>query len=135
FEVEHLGKTAFKPTVRHQFGMYMGGQWYRLTARPGTYSTDQIGVLDVSVVQKNILSEILEIHDTRTDKRVDFVGGIRGMVELEKRFNSGECAAAFSIHPVSIEQLFAVSDCGHVMPPKSTWFEPKLRDGLVAFPI
>jgi uncharacterized protein (DUF1015 family) len=100
-------------------------------AREGTYRKDPIGVLDVTILQKNVLDKILDIDDPRTDNRVDFVGGIRGLEELEKRVNSGEMAAAFSLYPVTLEQLFAIADSGKVMPPKSTWFEPKLRDGLL----
>jgi uncharacterized protein (DUF1015 family) len=120
-----------KPAVLHEFGMYLGDEWYILTARKGTYSKDPIGVLDVTILQKNVLDKILDIKDPRTDNRVDFVGGIRGLEELEKRVNSGEMAAAFSLYPVTLEQLFAIADSGKVMPPKSTWFEPKLRDGLL----
>ncbi|HEV8273057.1 MAG TPA: DUF1015 family protein [Chitinophagaceae bacterium] len=120
-----------KPAVLHEFGMYLEDEWYILTAREGTYRNDPIGVLDVSILQKNVLDKILDIDDPRTDTRVDFVGGIRGLEELEKRVNSGEMAAAFSLYPVTIEQLFAIADSGKVMPPKSTWFEPKLRDGLL----
>jgi len=120
-----------KPAQPHEFGMYLDRQWYILTARKGTFGTDPIGVLDVTILSENILSKLLGIKDQRTDKRIDFVGGIRGLKELEKRVDSGEMAVAFSLHPVSIEQLFAIADSGNVMPPKSTWFEPKLRDGLV----
>ena len=120
-----------KPAVLHEFGMYLEDEWYILTAREGTYRNDPIGVLDVSILQKNVLDKILDIDDPRTNTRVDFVGGIRGLEELEKRVNSGEMAAAFSLYPVTIEQLFAIADSGKVMPPKSTWFEPKLRDGLL----
>jgi uncharacterized protein (DUF1015 family) len=120
-----------KPAVLHEFGMYLEDEWYILTAREGTYRNDPIGVLDVTILQKNVLDKILDIEDPRTDTRVDFVGGIRGLEELEKRVNSGEMAAAFSLYPVTLEQLFAIADSGKVMPPKSTWFEPKLRDGLL----
>ena len=120
-----------KPAILHEFGMYLEDEWYILTARQGTYSKDPIGVLDVTILQKNVLDKILDIEDPRTDNRVDFVGGIRGLEELEKRVNSGEMAAAFSLFPVTLEQLFAIADSGKVMPPKSTWFEPKLRDGLL----
>jgi len=120
-----------KPAVLHEFGMYLEDEWYILTAREGTYRKDPIGILDVTILQKNVLDKILDIDDPRTDTRVDFVGGIRGLEELEKRVNSGEMAAAFSLYPVTIEQLFAIADSGKVMPPKSTWFEPKLRDGLL----
>jgi len=120
-----------KPAVLHEFGMYLEDEWYILTAREGTYRKDPIGILDVTILQKNVLDKILDIEDPRTDTRVDFVGGIRGLEELEKRVKSGEMAAAFSLYPVTIEQLFAIADSGKVMPPKSTWFEPKLRDGLL----
>lgn len=122
---------AFKPTEPHTFGMYLKGQWYRLAALEGTFATDPVNVLDVSILQNNLFSPVLNIHDQRTDTRIDFVGGIRGLAELEKRVNSGEMAVAFSIYPVSIQQLFDIADTGNVMPPKSTWFEPKLRDGLL----
>lgn len=123
--------SAVQPAQLHEFGMYLAGTWYKLTSKPGTYTEDPIGILDVSVLQNNILDELLGINDPRTDKRIDFVGGIRGLGELEKRVNGGEWAVAFSLYPVSIDQLFAIADTGNVMPPKSTWFEPKLRDGLL----
>jgi len=128
-----VGKVdkAFSPANLHEFGMYMNGSWYKLVAKNGSYSTDPIGVLDVTILQENILDRILAIKDPRTDKRIDFVGGIRGLTELEKRVDSGEMKVAFSLHPVSIEQLFSIADSGSIMPPKSTWFEPKLRDGLL----
>lgn len=122
---------AFKPQEPHTFGMYLNGQWYRLAVLEGTFATDPVNVLDVSILQNNLLSPILNIHDQRTDTRIDFVGGIRDMAELERRVDSGEMAIAFSIYPVSIQQLFDIADTGNVMPPKSTWFEPKLRDGLL----
>jgi uncharacterized protein (DUF1015 family) len=123
---------AYRPEAPHQFGLYTGAQWYKLTARPGTFNeADPIAVLDISILQQNILDPILGIKDQRTDERIDFVGGIRGLGELEKRVDNGDMALAISIYPVSIEQLFAVADSGEVMPPKSTWFEPKLRDGLL----
>ncbi len=120
-----------KPSQLHEFGMYLEGQWYILTSRKGTYTDDPIGVLDVSILSNNILNKLLGIKDQRTDKRIDFVGGIRGLKELEKRVSSGEMKVAFSLYPVTIEQLFDIADSGNVMPPKSTWFEPKLRDGLL----
>ena len=123
--------SAYRPERLHTFGLYLGGKWYKLTAKEGTYSNDPIGVLDITILQNNILSKYLNIHDQRTDKNIDFVGGIRGLQELENRVNSGECVMAFSLYPVTIAQLFAIADSGNVMPPKSTWFEPKLRDGLV----
>ena len=120
-----------RPSQFHEFGMYLEGQWYILTARNGSYSNDPIGILDITILSNNILDKLLDIEDQRTDKRIDFVGGIRGLKELEKRVNSGEMKVAFSLYPVSIEQLFDIADSGNVMPPKSTWFEPKLRDGLL----
>lgn len=126
-----LSPEAVKPSQLHEFGMYLEGQWYILTSRKGTYTDDPIGVLDVTILSNNILDKILGIEDQRTDKRIDFVGGIRGLQELEKRVNSGEMKVAFSLYPVTIEQLFDIADSGNVMPPKSTWFEPKLRDGLI----
>jgi uncharacterized protein (DUF1015 family) len=120
-----------RPSEFHEFGMYLDKQWYILTARRGTYDDDPIGVLDVTILSKNILDKILDIKDQRIDKRIDFVGGIRGLRELERRVDSGEMKVAFSLHPVSLQQLFDIADTGNVMPPKSTWFEPKLRDGLL----
>jgi uncharacterized protein (DUF1015 family) len=122
---------AYRPEAIHHFGLYMDKQWYKLVSKPNTFSNDPIGVLDVSILQENILGPILGILDQRTDKRIDFVGGIRGLGELEKRVDSGDMKLAVSLYPVSIQQLFDVSDSGNVMPPKSTWFEPKLRDGLL----
>jgi uncharacterized protein (DUF1015 family) len=136
FEVEMLGNTEpYRPAQAHEFGMYLEGAWYKLTAKPNAYTNDPIGVLDVSILQNKVLSKLLAIHDPRTDKRVDFVGGIRGLKELETRVNSGDMAVAFSCYPVSIQQLFDIADSGQVMPPKSTWFEPKTRDGLVVYTI
>jgi uncharacterized protein (DUF1015 family) len=120
-----------EPKELHEFGMYVGGQWYHLTSLEGTYTNDPIGVLDVTILSKNVFEKLLDIQDQRTDKRIDFVGGIRGLKELERRVDSGEMQLAFSFYPVSIQQLFDISDSGEVMPPKSTWFEPKLRDGLL----
>lgn len=130
FEVAKA-ETAVRPNGLHQFGMYLNGQWYSLKAKEGTYRNDPIGILDVTILQENILDRVLGIQDPRTDKRVDFVGGIRGLAELEHKVNEGEAKVAFSLHPVSIQQLFDIADSGQVMPPKSTWFEPKLRDGLL----
>lgn len=130
FSVKKVG-GAFSPAQLHEFGMYLNNQWYQLTANANSYTTDPIGILDITILQNNLLDPVLNIKDQRTDKRIDFVGGIRGLGELEKRVNSGEMAVAFSLHPVSIEQLFDIADSGNVMPPKSTWFEPKLRDGLL----
>jgi uncharacterized protein (DUF1015 family) len=128
-----VGKVdkAFSPGALHEFGMYIDGGWYKLVAKEGSYSSDPIGILDVTILQKNLLDKLLAIKDPRTDKRIEFVGGIRGLAELEKRVDSGEMKAAFSLYPVSIQQLFDIADSGQVMPPKSTWFEPKLRDGLL----
>jgi uncharacterized protein (DUF1015 family) len=123
--------SAFSPAALHEIGMYLNSQWYRLTAHENSYTNDPIGVLDISILQNSLLDPILNIKDQRTDKRIDFIGGIRGLQELEKRVNSGEMAVAFSLHPVTIQQLFNIADSGNVMPPKSTWFEPKLRDGLL----
>jgi uncharacterized protein (DUF1015 family) len=126
-----LSPEPVKPTQLHEFGMYLDGKWYILSSRKGTFSNDPVGLLDVSILSGNILFKILDIKDQRTDKRIDFVGGIRGMEELEKRVDSGEMKVAFSLYPVTIDQLFTIADSGKVMPPKSTWFEPKLRDGLL----
>ena len=131
FTVEKIGSQAYKPQALHEFGLFLNHNWYKLTSKEGTYTTDEIGVLDVTILQNNILDKLLGIKDQRTDTRIDFVGGIRGLGELEKRVNSGEMKLAFSLYPVSIDQLFNIADSGNVMPPKSTWFEPKLRDGLL----
>jgi uncharacterized protein (DUF1015 family) len=130
FSIEKASE-AVAPSGLHEFGLYVHYQWYRLIAKEGTYTEDPIGILDVTILQDNILDPLLGIKDQRTDKRIDFVGGIRGLGELEKRVDSGEMAIAFSLYPVSIQQLFDIADSGNVMPPKSTWFEPKLRDGLL----
>jgi len=122
---------AYKPSALHHFGLYLNNQWYELIAKPYTISEDPIGILDVTILQNNLLDPILDIKDQRTDKRIDFIGGIRGLEELEKRVDTGEMKLAISLFPVSIQQLFDISDSGNVMPPKSTWFEPKLRDGLL----
>ena len=126
-----LSPEPVKPAQLHEFGMYLDKQWYILSARKGTFTDDPIGILDVTILSNNILDKLLDISDQRTDKRIDFVGGIRGLMELEKRVDSGEMKVAFSLYPVTIEQLFNIADSGKVMPPKSTWFEPKLRDGLL----
>jgi uncharacterized protein (DUF1015 family) len=131
FDVQTVD-VAYKPAALHSFGLYMNHQWYTLTAKPGTYNdADPIGVLDVTILSNNILDKLLGIKDQRVDKRIDFVGGIRGMEALEARVDSGEMALAISLYPVTIDQLFNIADAGEVMPPKSTWFEPKLRDGLL----
>ncbi|MCA6470207.1 MAG: DUF1015 domain-containing protein [Chitinophagaceae bacterium] len=131
FQVEPVGLEMVLPSAPHVFGMYLNKQWYKLVAKPGTFRQDPIGQLDVTILQENLLHPLLGIGDQRTDKRIDFVGGIRGLAELERRVNSGDMAIAFSLFPVTTEQLFAIADSGQVMPPKSTWFEPKLRDGLL----
>ena len=130
FTITH-SMEAVKPSSLHEFGMYLDSNWYILSARKGTYTSDPIGVLDVTIFSNNILKKLLGIKDQRTDKRIDFVGGIRGLRELKKRVDSGEMKVAFSFYPVTINQLFDIADSGNVMPPKSTWFEPKLRDGLL----
>lgn len=124
--------AAVKPTTATEFGMYVDGQWYRLNINPELVPDDPVASLDVSLLADNLIEPVLGIADQRTDTRIDFVGGIRGLGELEKRVNSGEMALAFSFYPTSMEALMAVADAGEVMPPKSTWFEPKLADGLVS---
>lgn len=123
--------VAYSPDQPHRFGMYLDGKWYRLECKENSFPYDPIGILDVSILQDNILSPILNIRDPRTDNRVDFVGGIRGLDELVKKVDSRQAAVAFSLFPVSMDQLFLIADHGEIMPPKSTWFEPKLRDGLL----
>jgi uncharacterized protein (DUF1015 family) len=131
FEVKEVGTEIYKPNRLHNFSMYLGGKWYSLTARPGTYDdNDPIGVLDVTILSKLVLDP-LDIKDLRTSERIDFVGGIRGLGELQKRVDSGEMKAAFALYPVSMKQLITIADTGNIMPPKTTWFEPKLRSGLV----
>jgi uncharacterized protein (DUF1015 family) len=132
FDVKNMGSEIFKPAALHQFGLYLGGSWYKLTAKTGTFDdTDPIGILDVTILSKQVLEPILDIKDLRTSKRIDFVGGIRGLGELQKRVDSGEMKAAFALYPVSMQQLINIADSGNIMPPKTTWFEPKLRSGLV----
>lgn len=132
FEVEEKGTDIYKPDRLHNFSMYLSGKWYSLTAKEGTYDdNDPIGVLDVTVLSNLLLDEVLGIKDLRTDTRIDFVGGIRGLGELERRVDSGEMAVAFALYPVSMQQLMDIADTGNIMPPKTTWFEPKLRSGLV----
>jgi uncharacterized protein (DUF1015 family) len=132
FIVEKVGTEIYKPEKLHVFSMYVDGNWYKLTAREGRYNdNDPIGVLDVTVLSTLVLDKILGISDLRTDKRIDFVGGIRGLGELQKRVDSGEMAVAFALYPVSMKQLIDIADSGNIMPPKTTWFEPKLRSGLV----
>ncbi len=130
FTIEKVSK-AFSPAQLHEFGLYIDKQWYQLSAKENTYGTDPIAILDVTILQDNLLAPLLGILDQRTDKRIDFVGGIRGLAELEKRVDSGEMKIAISLHPVTIQQLLDIADSGNVMPPKSTWFEPKLRDGFL----
>ena len=122
-------KEAVMPENKAEFGMYLAGQWYTLKARPEILSEDPVDGLDVAILQNNLLEPVLGIHDPKTDKRIDFVGGIRGLKELERRCNS-DCKIAFSMYPTSIGELFAVADANRLMPPKSTWFEPKLRSGI-----
>ncbi|MCL1868737.1 MAG: DUF1015 domain-containing protein [Paludibacter sp.] len=132
FDVELKGKEIYKPDKLHNFAMYLSGNWYSLTAKQGTYNdSDPIGVLDVTVLSDLVLNKILGIKDLRTDKRIDFVGGIRGLEELKKRVDSGEMRVSFALFPVSMKQLIDIADSGNIMPPKTTWFEPKLRSGLV----
>ena len=132
FEVMEMGEETYHPTALHNFSLYMGGRWYSLTAKPGTYDdSDPIGVLDVTVSSDLILRDILGITDLRSDKRIDFVGGIRGLEELKRRVDSGEMAMALALYPVTMDQLIDIADTGNIMPPKTTWFEPKLRSGLV----
>lgn len=132
FEVEDKGPDIYKPTRIHEFSMYLESKWYSLTAKKGTYDDhDPIGVLDVTILSKYVLDHLLGIKDLRTSQRIDFVGGIRGLGELSKRVDSGEMKVAFALYPVSMKQLIDIADSGNIMPPKTTWFEPKLRSGLV----
>jgi uncharacterized protein (DUF1015 family) len=131
FVVDEKGTDIYKPDKLHNFSMYLSGKWYSLTAKEGTFNdNDPIGVLDVTVLSNLVLDNILGIKDLRTDKRIDFVGGIRGLGELQKRVDSGEMKVAFALYPVSMKQLLDIADTGNIMPPKTTWFEPKLRSGL-----
>jgi len=132
FMLEKKGKDSVKPSRLHEFSMYLDGEWYVLKAKSDTYDdNDPIGVLDVTILTKEVLDPILGIQDLRRSKRIDFVGGIRGLNELSKKVDSGEMAVAFALYPVSMQQLIAIADSGNIMPPKTTWFEPKLRSGLV----
>lgn len=132
FEVEKKGTEIYKPQALHNFSMYLSGNWYSLTAKPGTYDDhDPIGVLDVTISSNLILDEILDLRDLRSNKRIDFVGGIRGLGELARRVDSGEMRVALALYPVSMKQIIDIADSGNIMPPKTTWFEPKLRSGLV----
>jgi uncharacterized protein (DUF1015 family) len=126
------GENSVKPKGLHNFSLYLGGKWYSLTAKEGRYNdADPIGVLDVTISSNLILDKILGIKDLRTDKRIDFVGGIRGLGELKKRVDSGEMKMALALYPVTMQQIIDIADSGNIMPPKTTWFEPKLRSGLV----
>lgn len=132
FDVTDKGNTTYRPSGLHNFGMYVNKKWYSLTAKTGTFNdADPIGVLDVTILSESILKPIFNIVDLRTDKRIDFVGGLRGLGELESRVNSGEMKVAFALHPVTMKQLIDIADTDNIMPPKTTWFEPKLRSGLV----
>ena len=136
FAVQCKGTDEYRPETLHEFGMYLGGKWYSLTAQQGTYNDgDPIGCLDVTVLSNLVLTPVLNITDLRNSKRIDFVGGIRGLGELKKRVDSGEMAVAFALYPVSMKQLIDIADTGNIMPPKTTWFEPKLRSGLVVHSI
>ena len=132
FVVEKKGAAIYKPNKLHNFSMYLEGEWYSLTAKEGTFNdADPIGVLDVTILTEQVLSPLFDIQDLRRSQRIDFVGGIRGLGELKKRVDSGEMKAAFALYPVSMDQLMNIADSGKIMPPKSTWFEPKLRSGLI----
>lgn len=132
FTIEEKGTQIYHPEKLHNFSLYLEGKWYSLTAKEGTYDdNDPIGVLDVTISSNLILRDILGITDLRTDKRIDFVGGIRGLEELKRRVDSGEMKMALALYPVSMKQLMDIADTGNIMPPKTTWFEPKLRSGLV----
>jgi uncharacterized protein (DUF1015 family) len=132
FEIECIGADIYKPTALHEFSMYLTGNWYKLNAREGTFNDDDpIGILDVSLLSEQILNPVLGIGDLRISQRIEFVGGIRGLGELKKRVDSGEMKVAFALYPVSMGQLINIADSGNIMPPKTTWFEPKLRSGLV----
>ena len=132
FDVEDKGTEIYHPAKLHNFSLYLGGKWYSLTAKPGTYDdNDPIGVLDVKISSDYILRDILGITDLRTDKRIDFVGGIRGLGELKDRVDSGEMKVALALYPVTMQQIIDIADTGNIMPPKATWFEPKLRSGLI----
>ena len=131
FTVEDKGTSIYRPEALHTFALYLGKHWYKLTAKPGTYTDDPIGVLDVTVSSNLILDKLLGIKDLRSDKRIDFVGGIRGLQALQDRVDSGEMAMALALYPVTMQQIINIADSGQIMPPKTTWFEPKLRSGLV----
>ncbi len=132
FDVEKMGKEIYRPSCLHEFSLYLDGGWWRLNAKQGTYDdADPIGVLDVDISSRLILQDILQLGDLRTSQRIDFVGGLRGLAELKRRVDSGEMRAALALYPVSMKQIMDIADSGKIMPPKATWFEPKLRSGLV----
>ena len=132
FTVEDKGTDIYKPQHLHEFSLYLDGHWFALNAKPGTYDeNDPIGVLDVDISSRLILEDILQLGDLRSSKRIDFVGGLRGLGELKRRVDSGEMRAALALYPVSMQQIMDIADSGKIMPPKATWFEPKLRSGLV----
>lgn len=132
FEIKEKGVKTYRPEKLHQFSMYLDGKWYRLKAKKGTFNdSDPIGVLDVTILTEKVLIPLFDIQDLRRSKRIDFIGGIRGLGELKKRVDSGEMKVAFALYPVSMKQLIIIADTGNIMPPKTTWFEPKLRSGLV----
>ena len=132
FVVADKGTAEYRPQQAHEFSLYLEGHWYSLTAKPGTYDeSDPIGVLDVDISSRLILDELLGITDLRSDKRIDFVGGLRGLGELKRRVDSGEMKMALALYPVTMQQIMNIADSGKIMPPKATWFEPKLRSGLV----
>lgn len=136
FDVEKMGASIYKPARLHEFSMYLDGNWYKLAARKGTFDdSDPIAVLDVTILSKQVLEPIFNIGDLRTSTRIDFIGGIRGLGELKKRVDSGDMKVAFALYPVSMQQLIDIADSGNIMPPKTTWFEPKLRSGLVINPL
>ena len=132
YDLQDMGTEIYKPAKLHEHSMYLDGHWYKMTAKPGTYNdNDPIGVLDVTILSNLVLDKVLGIKDLRTDKRIDFVGGIRGLGELKRRVDNGEMKVAFALYPVSMKQIIDIADTGNIMPPKTTWFEPKLRSGLV----
>jgi uncharacterized protein (DUF1015 family) len=132
FHVSEMGSDIYKPAHLHEFSMYLDGKWYKMVAKEGTYDDqDPIGVLDVTILWQHVLDKLLDIKDLRTSQRIDFVGGIRGLEELKRRVDNGDMKVAFALYPVSMQQLIDIADTGNIMPPKTTWFEPKLRSGLV----
>ena len=132
FEVEDMGTENYRPAKLHEFSLYIDGHWYKLTAREGRYdNNDPIGVLDVDISSRLIIDKLLGIKDLRSDKRIDFVGGLRGLGELKRRVDCGEMRMALALYPVTMKQIMDIADSGKIMPPKATWFEPKLRSGLI----